>query len=221
MTLGLPARDLNVHLVHIVLVWKLLVIVLGRALGFSPPQNLLPLLPDVPPPILQPLAGLRLHDTLFHQGDDVPRGRVERRHRQDGKLEEEHDHHIGPSLLNHVVDGIAQEPDIVANAEKEGNAEPSMEESRVRGGLLLENLDPALANPSPDLARDQGGKHNEKPGANLFAEDGHGQACLGDGEPSLLIELLDLGGAKRAEAEALEAVHEDAVDDEYQVYQNL
>ena len=88
-----------------------------------------------------------------------------------------------------------------------------MEEARVGGGLLLEDLEATVAYPAPDLARHEEGEHDEEPGADLLPEDGHGQAGLGDGDPGSVGELVDLDGAELAEAEALEAVHEGAVED--------
>lgn len=143
---------------------------------------------------------------------------MERADGQDGEFEQEHDHHRGAGLAHHGADSIAQHPDVVGDADEERDAEARVEEARVRRGLLLEQFDPPLADPTPDLARDEGGEHDQKEGADFVAENSHGQACLGDGEPSLLVKLLDFGGAEGAEAEALEAIHEGSVDDKYQVY---
>ena len=89
-----------------------------------------------------------------------------------------------------------------------------MEQTRVGGRLLLKDLDAAFADPAPDLARDERREHDEEERSDFFAKDGHSQACLGDGEPGTFVQLLDLDGAEGAEAEALEAVHKGAIEDE-------
>ena len=146
---------------------------------------------------------------------------MHRPHRQDGKLEQEHDHHRRLRLRDHRVDRVAQEPAVVDDAREQRHDQPGVEEPRVRRGLLLEDLDAALADPAPDLARDQGREHDEEEGADLLAEDGHGEAGLGDGEPGLLVELFDFDGSQGTEAEALEAVHEGAIGEEDEVDEGL
>lgn len=136
---------------------------------------------------------------------------------QDGELEQEHDHHGGLGGGDDGVDGVVEQPAVVEDAGDEADDEAGVEQARVGGGLLLEDLDAALADPAPDLARDEGGEHDEEEGADLLAEDGHGEAGLGDGEPGPLVELLDLDGPQGAEAQPLETVHERAVQEEDQV----
>lgn len=136
---------------------------------------------------------------------------------QHSKLEQEHDHHGGLCGRNDGIDAINQEPSIEDDARDQADDQACVEKSRISGWLLLEDLDPALADPSPDLACDQGGKHDQKESADLFAEYGHGEAGLGDGKPGLFVELFDLDGAKGTEAEPLQSVHEGAVHEEDQV----
>ncbi len=207
LALGLPAGHLDIHLVHVVLVRQFFG-VLGGGPGLSPAENLSPLLLDSASAVLQALLRLRLDHVLLGQRYDVPGGGVEGADGQDGELEEEHDHHSGASIFDDGVDGVSKKPQVVCDAQKERETEAGVEEKRVRGRLLLEDLDTAIPYPTPDLARDEGGKHDEEEGAKLFAEDGDGEACLGDGEPSLLIKVFDFGGAEGSEAEALEAIHE-------------
>lgn len=92
-----------------------------------------------------------------------------------------------------------------------------MEEPRVGGGLLFKDLDTALANPSPHFACNQSRKHDQEECANLLSEDGHRQACLCNGKPCFLVELLDLDGTERAETKSLKAVDKSTVDNKHQI----
>lgn len=160
------------------------------------------------------MGSLHLNDPRLRQRDEVTDCGLERADGQDGELEEEHNHHRGAGLLNDRVDRVSEEPDIVENAEEQRDTEAGVEESGVRGRLLFQDFDSAFAYPTPHFARHQRREHDEEEGAELVAENGHGEACLGDGEPTPLVQLLDFDGSQLAEAETLEAVHERAVDEE-------
>lgn len=151
---------------------------------------------------------------LLPHGKQISYGRLARSHRLDGELEQKHDHHGRTRLLDHGIDAVLEHPDIVGHAEEQRDGEAGVEQSWVGGRLLLKDLDAAFAYPAPYFARDQGREHAQEEGADFFAEDGHGQACLGDGEPGAFVQLLDLDGTEGAEAEALEAIHEGSIEDE-------
>jgi hypothetical protein len=62
-----------------------------------------------------------------------------------------------------------------------------MEQPGISRRLLLQELNAAFANPTPDLADQQRNEHDQKPASKFASEDGHGQTCLCDGEPSALV----------------------------------
>lgn len=158
---------------------------------------------------------------LLPHGEQIPYERLARGHRLHSKLKQEHHHHGRTRLLDHGIDAVLQHPDIVRHAKEQRDGQAGVEQSRVGGRLLLKDLDPAFAYPAPYFARDKRREHEQEEGADFFAEDGHGQTCLGDGEPGAFVQLLDLDGAEGAEAEALEAVHEGSIEDEDQVREDL
>lgn len=217
LALRVPPGNFNVHLVNVVLAGQRFSLSLFNLSRLPPPQDLIPLLSDVPPTLLQSLLCLPLYHPRLHKRNNVPQPRVHGPHCQDGELEQEHDHHRGLRLCNHRVDRVAQEPAVVDDAREKRHHKSGVEEPGVRGGLLLKDFDATLTNPAPDLARDEGGEHDEEEGSDFLAEDGHGEAGLGDGEPCLFVELFDFDGAEGTEAEALEAVHEGAIDEEGEV----
>lgn len=152
-----------------------------------------------------------MDDALLRERHQVPSPRSPGTGSQNSELEEEHNHHIGPSLLNDGIDRITEYPDIVDKASSKRDAESQMEEPGVRRGLLLEKFDTPVSNPAPDLARDQCREHDEEPSSNLFPEDGHGKAGLGDGEPCSLGELLDLDRTQRAETQLRQGIYKATV----------
>jgi len=154
------------------------------------------------------MFGLGLDDMLLDKGDDVTDRGLERTNGEDGKLEQEHDHHGWTGLLDDCVESIFQDPSVVDDAEQQGYAQPGVEEARVCRRLLLEDLNTTLTDPTPDLACDKGGKHDEEVCADLLAENGHCQTSLGDSEPCFLVKLFDLDGAEAAETEPLKTVDE-------------
>lgn len=211
--LGIPARNLNVHLFHIALAGQLLILRLCIAL-FSTPQNLRPALSNLALPLLQPVPRLHPRNMLLPHGEQIPDARLAGSHRLYRELEEEHNHHSRTCLLDHRIDAVLEHPDVVRHAQEQRDGQAGMEQAWVGGRLLLKDLDAAFADPAPYLARDQRREHEQEEGTDFFAEDGHGQARLGDGEPSAFVQLLDLDGAEGAEAEALEAVHQGTIEDE-------
>jgi hypothetical protein len=221
LALGCPAWHLNVHLVNVIRVRELLVRRFlstgGCLLALS--QCVFALLSDLLPALRQALARLSLDNLLLSQREHIsycgPAGTCG----QYGELEEKHDHHIGTGLLNHCAGGVSEQPDIVEQACDEWDGKASVEEARVRRGLLFENLDSPIANPAPNLASDESRKHDEEPGADLLSKYGHSQTCLGDGEPGTLGKLFDFDGTEGSKAESRKAVEEGAIEQEGEVYQ--
>jgi len=95
-----------------------------------------------------------------------------------------------------------------------------MEQTGVGWWLLLEDLDSAIANPTPDFPADQSCEHDEKPGAYLVPKYRHGQAGFGDSEPGALGKLLNLYGAEWAEAKSCHAIEKCTVEEEREVDQD-
>lgn len=215
----LPARHLNVHLVYVLLVRQRLPVV--RLAGCTKMQHLLPLLAHLLATRLQPVSRLLADDVGVQQYDRVAHGGMERRDEEDGKLEQEHDHHVGPRCLDHRTHRIAQQQQVVAQAQQERHAEPDVEEARVGRRLLLEGLHAALADPAPDLAREQGHEQDDKRPADLVAEYGHGEARFRHGKPGLVVQLFDLDCAEPAIAYSLEPVDEGRVEEDGKVHEDL
>jgi hypothetical protein len=65
-----------------------------------------------------------------------------------------------------------------------------MKQPRISRRLLFQVFDTAFANPAPDLPNQQRNEHDQKPAPKFTPEDGHGQACLCNGEPRPFIELF-------------------------------
>src|SRR6266699_2698850 len=81
LAFGLPARHLDVHLVHILLIRQgLVILVLGGLPRLPPPLYLGPPLPYLSSLVLQPLTSLLLDDACLHQGQEVPQPRMTRAH---------------------------------------------------------------------------------------------------------------------------------------------
>jgi len=96
-----------------------------------------------------------------------------------------------------------------------------MKQSRICRRLLLKYLNAPFANPTPNFSSEQCEKHHKKPSADFATKDGHCEACLGDGEPRLFIELFDLDGAEGAVEELLQEEEEGAYGDEDEVCEDL
>lgn len=217
LALGLPSGHFNIHFVDIFLVGQLLLLALGRLARLSALQDGGSLFPYLPAALLQSVPSLCLDDPLLGQRNDVPGARLERVDSQHGEFEEEHEHHGGAGLLHHGVEGVHEHRRVVDEAEDQGQAQPGMEQPGVGGGLLFEHLDTTLADPSPDLARDERREHDQEKGANLLPEYSHGEAGFGDGKPGPLVELLNFDGSEGSVEESLQAVHKGSIDDEDEV----
>lgn len=224
LALAIPARDLDIHLIHLVLVGER-GIVDGRSVSLcihrTPYNHSPPLLAHLTPALHQSLLSLLLHDARLGERNGISEGRRERRHHQDGRLEEKHDHHVGASLLDDDTRGVAHEPGIIEQRQEQRDGQARMKESRIRRRLLLEYLDAPVPNPAPDLARQQRDKHGQEPSADFLAKDGHGQARLRHGKPGLFVQLFDLDGSQGPVAQSLHAIDAGDVDEEDDIDENL
>jgi hypothetical protein len=124
-------------------------------------------------------------------------------------------------LLNNGVDSVSEQKDVVKEANGERETEAGMEESGIGRRLLFENLDSAVADPSPDLTANKGREHDEEPGANFVPEYGHREAGLGNGEPGSFGELLDFHGAEPPKEYSRHRPEKQAIDEENEVHQDL
>lgn len=220
MALGLPSRHLNIHLLHLVWIRQRVALSLGEFTSLSPPQDFVALAPDLRSPLSKARLRLLLDDARLYERNDISQRSVQRADGEHGKLEQEHNHHGRLGYSNDGADRVVEQPAIVYNAREQRDDKARVEEARVCRWLLLEDFDAALANPAPDFTGDEGGEHDEEEGADVVAEDSHGEAGLGDGEPGLFVKLLDFDRAQSTKAQALEAVHEGAIDEEEEVDEN-
>lgn len=115
-------------------------------------------------------------------------------------------------MLNHRVDRVTEDINVVYEAQGERDAEAEVKQAWVRRRLLLEDLDSSITYPSPDFARHKSREHDEEPSADLLPENGHGEACLSDGEPCSFRKLFHFDGTEVTVEYACKSVDEAAVE---------
>lgn len=120
LALILPTGNLNVHLVDIILDEEFFLSGGSRncrIVGFPASEYIDALLFHLAPPSLQPFLRLLLDDRCFDNRKDVARASAQCTSGEYGELEKEHDHHGRLGLLNHRIDRVLKQPQVIHYAD--------------------------------------------------------------------------------------------------------